>query len=181
MSRIIGIWAEAHGRVIGANGRIPWHIQGEQEWFRDATWGHVVVMGRKTWESLPVTKRPLPGRTNIVVSERGDFTNDDPQPDYHETSWEDARKVAVFLANLADCDVFVLGGEQLLRSALDDLDEAFITKVDLRVFEGDTFAPLLPSSLEYRERLQPLPVRFGDPDWHVGHYVHRFLPLRSEL
>src|SRR5215210_1358746 len=62
------IWAEAHDRVIGAGGGIPWHIPGEQALFRQRTAGCTVVMGRATWESLPERVRPLPGRRNVVLT-----------------------------------------------------------------------------------------------------------------
>ena len=65
------IWAEAHGRVIGASGGIPWRIPGEQAIFKQRTMGSTVVMGRATWESLPPRWRPLPGRRNVVLTRSG--------------------------------------------------------------------------------------------------------------
>jgi dihydrofolate reductase len=62
------IWAQARGGVIGAAGRLPWHLPEDLKLFREATAGSTVVMGRHTWESLPERFRPLPGRTNVVLT-----------------------------------------------------------------------------------------------------------------
>ena len=62
------IWAQAHGGVIGQGGRMPWHLPEDLANFRKLTHGHPVVMGRKTWDSLPPKFRPLPGRLNCVVT-----------------------------------------------------------------------------------------------------------------
>ena len=64
------IVAMASNRVIGDRGEIPWKIPGEQKMFKEITFGHVVIMGRKTYESL---NRPLPGRTNIVITRQRDY------------------------------------------------------------------------------------------------------------
>ncbi len=68
------IWAEADGGVIGAAGGMPWHVPEDLAHFKDVTAGAPVVMGRKTWESLPERFRPLPGRRNIVVTRNGDWS-----------------------------------------------------------------------------------------------------------
>src|SRR5690606_3303315 len=62
------IWAEAHGGVIGAGGGMPWHVPEDLAHFKETTLGTAVVMGRKTWDSLPERFRPLPGRENIVIT-----------------------------------------------------------------------------------------------------------------
>ena len=70
------IWAEAHGGVIGADGGMPWHVPEDLAHFKEVTLGAPVVMGRKTWDSLPERFRPLPGRDNIVITRQQDWAAD---------------------------------------------------------------------------------------------------------
>ncbi len=70
------IWAESQGGVIGRAGGMPWHVPEDLAHFKDVTLGAPVIMGRKTWESLPPRFRPLPGRANIVVTHRDDWAAD---------------------------------------------------------------------------------------------------------
>jgi dihydrofolate reductase len=70
------IWAEAHDRVIGADGTIPWRVPEDQRLFRELTGGATVVMGRATWDSLPARFRPLPGRRNVVLTRDPAWTAD---------------------------------------------------------------------------------------------------------
>src|SRR5690554_661473 len=70
------IWAEARGGVIGAEGGLPWHLPEDLAHFKAKTLGEAVVMGRKTWDSLPPRFRPLPGRENIVITRQPDWTAD---------------------------------------------------------------------------------------------------------
>ena len=67
------IWAESHGGVIGRDGGMPWHVPEDLAHFKEVTLGAPVIMGRKTWESLPPRFRPLPGRANIVVTRQADW------------------------------------------------------------------------------------------------------------
>ena len=66
--RLGAIWAQTIDGVIGRNGVMPWHVPEDLQHFQEVTTGKPVIMGRRTWESLPGTYKPLPGRTNIVVS-----------------------------------------------------------------------------------------------------------------
>ena len=100
--------------------------------FRELTMGHAVVMGRKTWDSLPDRFRPLPGRRNIVVTRNDLWRGDGAE---RAGSLEDA------LALLEDADrVFVIGGGELYAAALPLADELLLTEIDLEM-EGDTFFP----------------------------------------
>ena len=67
------IWAQSTSGVIGRDGTIPWSLPEDMAHFKRLTMGHTVVMGRRTWESLPVRFRPLPGRRNVVVSRNPDY------------------------------------------------------------------------------------------------------------
>ena len=75
MPRLSIIVAQAENRAIGLNGDMPWHLSGDLKRFKELTMGHPVVMGRRTWESLP--KRPLKGRRNIVLSQKEGYDPED--------------------------------------------------------------------------------------------------------
>jgi dihydrofolate reductase len=124
--------AIARGGVIGRDGGIPWHIPEDVARFKALTTGHAVVMGRKTWESLPERFRPLPDRRNVVVT--------------RDRAWsasgaERAGSVEEALEALRDVErVFVIGGAEIYAAALPFADELVLTEVDLDV-DGDTFFP----------------------------------------
>lgn len=127
------IWAQAHDRVIGAGGVMPWHLPEDLRHFRELTDGDPVVMGRRTWESLPERFRPLPGRTNVVVTRRADFAADGARIAH---SLDDA------LDGLGDGTVWIIGGAELYGQTLPIADRVEVTEIDLRV-DGDTVAPEL--------------------------------------
>ncbi|MBD5786598.1 dihydrofolate reductase [Cellulosimicrobium terreum] len=159
------IWAQARdsaGRpVIGAGGAMPWRLPEDSAHFRGVTSGHPVVMGRRTWESLPPRFRPLPGRTNVVVTRQADWVPDgDPAartaPDLVrvagsvETALAVAREVARNgPADLGDQgrvgEVWVIGGAQLYTATVEHADRCVVTEIDT-VVEGDTYAPDVPVS-----------------------------------
>ncbi|AEG45268.1 dihydrofolate reductase [Isoptericola variabilis] len=136
------IWAQAHddaGRpVIGAGGQIPWRIPEDFAHFRRTTTGHPVVMGRLTWESLPPRFRPLPGRTNVVVTRQADWTAEGAVV---APSLEEGLAAAGYAPGGAQ-EVWVIGGAQVYAQALPLADTCVVTEVDLEV-EGDAFAPVL--------------------------------------
>ena len=124
--------AVARNGVIGRDGAIPWQIPEDMRHFRELTIGHPVVMGRRTWDSLPDRFRPLPGRRNIVVTRN---------PDWHADGAVRAGSLGEALELVEDSDrVFVIGGAQLYADALPLADELLITEIDAGV-EGDTFFP----------------------------------------
>jgi dihydrofolate reductase len=124
--------AVARGGVIGRDGTIPWRIPEDARRFREVTIGHPVVMGRRTWESLPDRFRPLPGRRNVVVTRNEAWREDGAE---RAGSLEDALR----LLEGAEL-VSVIGGAQLYAAALPLADELLLTEIDLDV-EGDTFLP----------------------------------------
>ena len=129
------IAAVARNGVIGAGGDIPWTLPGEQARFKATTMGHVLVMGRATYESIG---RPLPGRTTIVVTRREDW-----QPEGgHPEGLLVAGSVEGALAWAAgiDDEVFVAGGAQVYAAALPVTDVLLMTWVDAEP-DGDTFFP----------------------------------------
>lgn len=131
MEKII-IAAVAENRAIGKDGDIPWHIPEDLERFKQKTTGHPVIMGRKTFESLPENFRPLPDRTNIVLT-RSDM---DEEGIKVAGSMEEAYSIAEELNDKA----FIIGGASVYEQALPDADEMEITEVKKEV-DGDTFFP----------------------------------------
>jgi dihydrofolate reductase len=130
--RVSLVAAVAHRGVIGRDGAIPWHLPEDMERFRELTTGHAVVMGRRTWDSLPERFRPLPGRRNVVVTR---------DPGWHAEGAERAGSVEEAVALLAAAPrVFVIGGAEVYAAALPLADELVLTEVDLQV-EGDTVFP----------------------------------------
>ena len=122
-------------RAIGRGGELLWHERADQQHFRAATMGCPVIMGRKTWDSLPAKFRPLPGRRNLVVTRNATWRADGAEP---------AASLAVALGLVAGAEkVFVIGGGELYASALPLADELVLTEIDT-VFDGaDAHFPLI--------------------------------------
>jgi dihydrofolate reductase len=132
------IWAQSASGVIGRAGRIPWHLPEDLARFKDLTLGHTVVMGRRTWESLPRRVRPLPGRRNVVVTRQADYVADG------------AEVVTEVLDAFAGDDVWVIGGAEIYPLALPYATRCEVTEVDLDLprEDDDAMAPLLDESWE---------------------------------
>ena len=130
------IWAQSTSGVIGRGGGIPWRLPEDQARFKDITMGRTVVMGRLTWESLPSTVRPLPGRRNVVVTRQADYMA------------EGATVVGSLDAALTEEEAWVIGGEQIYVLALAAATRCEVTEVevDLRREDGDAVAPVLDES-----------------------------------
>jgi dihydrofolate reductase len=124
--------AVARGGVIGREGGIPWHLPEDVAHFKTLTTGHAVVMGRRTWDSLPDRFRPLPGRRNVVVTRN---------PGWSAAGVERANSVEAALDLLSDeSRVFVIGGAEIYAAALPHANELVLTEID-REIDGDTFFP----------------------------------------
>jgi dihydrofolate reductase len=124
--------AHSRNRVIGRDGDLPWHLPADLRRFRELTSGHAVVMGRRTYESLPERFRPLPNRRNLVLSRDPSFAA------------PGAEVFADLASALAACggDCFVIGGGATYAEALGVADRVYATEIDAEV-EGDTFFPEL--------------------------------------
>jgi|TARA_Y200000002_G_C22679647_1_gene663478 dihydrofolate reductase len=122
------IVAVSQNGVIGKNGDLPWRLSGDLKWFRKITMGHTLIMGRKTWDSLPGA---LPGRENWVLSR----------------SMKPTEGIRVFnnfdrvLENASGKTLFVIGGGELYRQTLSYCKEIFVTEVLRTVEGGDAFFP----------------------------------------
>ena len=144
--RVSAVVAASDNGVIGKDGGLPWHVSSDLKLFRELTMGKPIVMGRRTWESLP--KQPLPGRRNIVVTRN---------PDYVAKGAEVTGSVAEALALCeGEAEVSIIGGGQVYDHAMDRTDRFYLTRIHLEV-EGDTFLPELAED-EWREvERRPLP------------------------
>ena len=124
--------AVARGGVIGRDGVLPWRLPEDMAHFREVTMGHAVVMGRRTWESLPDRFRPLPGRRNVVVTRNLSWHGEGAE---RAASFEDALQLLA-----GEESVSVIGGGEIFAAALPRADALVFTEIDLDV-EGDTFFP----------------------------------------
>jgi dihydrofolate reductase len=131
------VYARSRNGVIGKDGVLPWHLPEDLAHFKRITMGHPVIMGRKTWESLPPKFRPLPGRRNIVVTRQADWQAEGAS---RASSLQDA----IALCEARD-QAWIIGGAQIFHDALPLAHCCEVTEIDAD-FEGDVFAPRLDES-----------------------------------
>ena len=135
------IWAQTVDGVIGRDGGMPWHLPEDLAHFKNTTAGHPVIMGRRTWESFPAAFRPLPGRTNIVVSSSDTLAAEiSPAGAVVVRSLEQALDTARH--SPGGEQIWIVGGAQLYEAAAPLADAAVVTVIDIST-EGDTNAPHL--------------------------------------
>jgi dihydrofolate reductase len=127
------IVAMASNRCIGRDNTLPWRLPADLKRFKQLTLGHTLVMGRKTYESIG---RPLPGRTSIVVTRQRDYAPEGVQV---------AHSLEQALALARGTEVFIAGGADLYRQAMDRVRRLYLTRLE-RAYEGDTFFPELDLS-----------------------------------
>ena len=129
------IYARAANGVIGKDGTMPWHLPEDLAHFKQLTLGCPVIMGRKTWDSLPARFRPLPGRSNTVITR---------QPDWHENGVQRASSLreALQLHEHHNSTIWVIGGAQIYAQALPLADCVEVTEIG-QDFAGDAYAPTL--------------------------------------
>ncbi len=150
MTSFQAIAAMSLNRVIGAGNKIPWHLPEDFKWFKRMTTGHVIVMGRKTFESIG---KPLPNRETIVLS-RSRF------------SYPGVRTVASLdelSAQSGDRQVFICGGAQIYAQALPLCSDLYLTLVKRQV-EGDTFFPPFEDMFKLVEEIK------DTPEFNILHY-----------
>lgn len=143
------IYARAANGVIGKDGTLPWHLPEDMAHFKAATAGAPVVMGRKTWDSLPPKFRPLPGRTNIVVTRQENLDEKDLK------SASSLRNALSICEKMVAPEVWVIGGAQIYAEAAPLAQRALVTEID-RDFEGDAFAPRLDAGWRETARVAHL-------------------------
>ncbi|MFT3815103.1 MAG: dihydrofolate reductase [Acidovorax sp.] len=130
------IYARAANGIIGKDGAMPWHLPEDLAHFRQLTHGHPVIMGRKTWDSLPARFRPLPGRVNIVVTRQADWSQNGTQ---RASSLREALSIA---EQTGAATAWVIGGAQIYAQALPLARRVEATEIE-RDYAGDAHAPTL--------------------------------------
>jgi dihydrofolate reductase len=157
------IWAEASGGVIGNAGTMPWRLPEDSAHFAQLTLGGAVLMGRRTWDSLPERFRPLPDRTNIVITRQPAWKADGALT---ATSINDAIELA------GDRMVWIIGGAQIYERAIERSGRLEVTEIRTQV-EGDTFAPRIDATWNQVAR---------DPEagWHTSRTGLEYRFIRYE-
>ncbi|MEM6534582.1 MAG: dihydrofolate reductase [Pseudomonadota bacterium] len=130
------IVARAKNGVIGVNGKLPWHLSDDLKFFKQATTDHPIIMGRRTWESLPF--KPLPRRENIVLTHDWTFEADGARVFSALAPAIGAGKALARSAGKSE--VFIIGGQSLYKSALPSADLLYLTEVDVTL-DGDAYFP----------------------------------------
>jgi dihydrofolate reductase len=152
------IAAMSLNRVIGAGNRIPWHLPEDFKWFKKMTTGQVIVMGRKTFESIG---KPLPNRTTIVLTRS-------PKPILGVRTLSDLGQLDPADPSLAGREIYICGGAQLYQQALPLCSDLYLTLVQ-RVVEGDALFPPFEHEFELVEEV------LARPEFKVLHYRARTL------
>ena len=131
------IVAASSNNAIGKNNQLLWHLPKDLKFFKNTTWAMVVIMGRKTFESV---NKPLPGRVNIVITSRQDWSA--------EGVWV-AKDLddAITQAKTTNCkEIFVIGGGEIYKQAMPVADKIYMTRVHAEI-EGDTFFPVIDETV----------------------------------
>lgn len=138
------VWAQSTSGVIGRGGDIPWRVPEDLARFKQVTLGHTVVMGRRTWDSLPARVRPLPGRRNIVLSRQKDLDVDGAEVV--------GSLDAAFALFETETETWVIGGAEIYRLALPHATRCEVTEVDVNLprDDDDALAPVLDDTWQAR-------------------------------
>lgn len=128
------IAALAQNRVIGKNNDLPWHLPDDMKFFMETTLGHHVIMGRKNYDSIPQKFRPLPKRTNIVVTRQKDFQAAGC------TIVHSIQEGIDLAQKNREAEVFIIGGAEIYRQSLPAANRLYLTEIKATI-EGDTFFP----------------------------------------
>lgn len=156
MPEIYHVVAHARNRVIGINNELPWHFPSDMKHFKELTGGQTVIMGRKTYESIPEKFRPLPNRDNIVLSRSNiDSANLSEQ----QPSLRYFTSIEAALQNVKTDKAFIIGGASIYEQTLDYVDGIYLTLIH-QDYEGDAYYPELPENFkeEKRDKLQENPL-----------------------
>lgn len=147
--------------VIGRDGAMPWPPTGDMRQFKELTWGHPIVMGRTTFESIG---RPLPGRTSVVLTRQPDW-----DPGHADVLVADSLEAGLDLATALDDDVFLIGGAAVYAEALDAgrVDRMIVTHVPLAPPGDACFGPIDPHA--WREVAREFHA--GTPGYEIATYV----------
>lgn len=153
------ITAMSENRVIGTQNKLPWSIPEDLKFFREKTKGHIMIMGRKTFDSLGA--KPLPQRFHIVIT-RQNLQSTHPLVKYVKTL-DEAIDLAKTLTSQWGEEVFIAGGGEIYKQSMDRTDKIYLTVI-YQNFEGDTYYPEVPTErfklVEKSDRTDPVPFSF---------------------
>ena len=149
------IVAISENSVIGKNGDLPWRISEDLKWFKKITLGHTLLMGRKTWESLPGA---LPKRENWVLSSTIEANN---------SKIRVFKKIQDALDAAKDRTLFIIGGGELYRQTLPLCDELYVSEVHRIIENGDAFFPSFKNDFELTEKL------FESPEFTLNRWIRK--------
>ena len=192
MKHFKAIAAMSLNRVIGADGKIPWHLPEDFKWFKKMTMGNIVVMGRKTFEGLG---KPLPSRKNMILTrhpQRLIKTHPEIFGQYHEcrggrylkrayqfhfTRLEKSQRTEILIFNSLDRlnpsdfpnDIFICGGAEIYEQALPQCSDLYLTLVKREIQNGDAFFP------PFEDKFVLVEVICDEPEFKILHYRHKSL------
>ena len=155
MKNLHAIAAMSLNRVIGAGNKIPWHLPEDFKWFKQTTTGHLIVMGRRTFESIG---KPLPNRETIVLS----------RSPFHNPGVKTIRSLDEVFALAGEREVFICGGAQVYAQALPLCSDLYLTLVKREV-TGDVFFPPFEDQFELTEEIR------DTAEFKILHYRNRTL------
>jgi dihydrofolate reductase len=147
MTQISIIVAVAENYVIGKNNTLIWHLPADMKYFKEKTTGHCVITGRKNYESIPEKFRPLPNRTNIVITRQANYTASGA---IIIGSIDDAITKA---KSIGDSEIFIIGGAEIYKQCMLLADKLYITKIH-HSFEGDAYFPQIDSTIWKQTHVQ---------------------------
>ncbi|PIB34853.1 diacylglycerol kinase [Reichenbachiella sp. 5M10] len=137
--KISMIAAMSSNRVIGINNDLPWHLPDDMKYFMETTKHHCVIMGRKNYESLPPKFRPLPDRTNLVVTRQGDYETPGCE------RFDSIEAAIEFARNTGEEELFIIGGGQIYQLGQALADKIYLTEIHADIEGGEVFFPELTS------------------------------------
>ncbi|MGZ4035537.1 MAG: dihydrofolate reductase [Bacteroidia bacterium] len=144
------IVAVANNNVIGKDNTLVWHLPADMKFFKEKTTGHCIITGRKNYESIPEKFRPLPNRTNIVITRQENYSAPGA---VIVSSVEDAIEKA---KQTGDDEIFIIGGAEIFKQSLHLANKIYFTKI-YHSFEGDVFFPEInPSEWKETNRIKGL-------------------------
>ena len=148
--KIALIAAMSTNRVIGINNDLPWHLPDDMKYFMNTTLGRTVIMGRKNYDSLPSKYKPLPNRTNVIITRQNNYQVNNCQV-------VGSMEAAIQLAQESgEGMLFIIGGGQIYELGLEYADEVYLTEIDAQIEKGEVFFPELGSEwLEHSRKHHP--------------------------
>lgn len=129
--------AVADNNAIGKDGNLLWRLPKDMQYFKEVTWGHHVLMGRKTWDGIPPKFSPLPGRVNIIVTRQEGFVCEGCKV------VKSVEEGIAFAKQSGEHELMIIGGGEIYKQALDTTDKIYLTKVHHTFADADTFFPEL--------------------------------------